>query len=52
LSNILSSAIAKCFYVMRYALNAYRTFKDRTYCCDSGLYICWVRRSIAYRAAQ
>ncbi len=52
LSNICSFAPARCKLILCHALGAYRTFKTRTYRCNSRLYICWVQRSIDYRVAQ
>ena len=51
-SNNIAFASAKCLEMLRYAYNAYRTFRVRTYCCASRLYIFWVQCSIDYRAAQ
>ena len=51
-SNNVALAFAKCLEMIRYAFDAYRTFRVRTYCCLSRLYICWVQCSIDYRAAQ
>ena len=51
-SNIISFACAECLRMLRYAFYAWRTFRVRTYCCASRLYIFWVQCSIDYRAAQ